>query len=337
MISRLLAAVVLAALPAAARAPKLPDAWDVLKRSLEAETSAYQGQVVVESYKAGVASAKELDVRAAGDGRYRREIKDADGETSQLVVSDGKKEWIYDRSRNKVWEGEPADAFLKQRGPDDEFELLSSNYDAALSSSAPVAGRAVWLVELRAKDGGRLERRLWIDKRRGLVLRSQLYLPNGQLATAMLFKEISFRKQGAKTLFSFKTPPGAAVVKRLEPDYMALDEAKAAAGLEPRTPAWLPSGFVFESLDVVPRGGRKILHFRFSDGVNVLSLFQCPPHVKLDFGGKDAKEVSLSVGSATTAWTPEGRVLAWASGKSRFLLVGPLTEETLARVAESVR
>src|SRR5262249_5924660 len=102
-------------------------------------------------------------------------------------------------------------------------------------------------------------------------------------------------------------------------------------------PAWLPSGYVFESLDVVPRGGRKILHFRFSDGVNVLSLFQCPPHVQLDFGGENAKKVELPMGEATTAWTPEGRVLGWSRGSSRFLLVGPLSPETLARVAESVR
>jgi hypothetical protein len=69
----------------------------------------------------------------------------------------------------------------------------------------------------------------------------------------------------------------------------------------------------------------------------VLSLFQCPPHVKLDFGGQDAKVVSLPIGRATTAWTPEGRVLGWESGRSKFLLVGPLSPEALAHVAESVR
>ncbi len=341
MASRLLALLLLlSCAPFAAakrRAPKLPDAWDVLRESLEPVDASYQGEVLVDVYKGQLATTREMSVRVADGGRYRREILGEDGRPSQLIVSDGKTEWIYDRARNKVWEGEPADPYYKRLGPDDEFDLLSENYDALVSSSTPVAGHAAWLVELRSKEGGRLERRLWIDKRKGLVLQSQMFLPDGQLATEMKFTKLEYRKSSAKTPFMFKIPPGAKIVKRTEPDFMALDEAKSAAGLEPKTPAWLPSGYVFESLDVLPRGGRKILHFRFSDGVNVLSLFQCPPHVTLDFGGENAKQIDAGFGRATTAWTPEGRVLGWSKAGSKFLLVGPLSPEQLARVAESVR
>jgi hypothetical protein len=126
------------------------------------------------------------------------------------------------------------------------------------------------------------------------------------------------------------------VVKRAEPDYLALDEAKAA-GIEPRLPAWLPSGYVFESLDVMAKGKHNVVHYRFSDGIEVISLFQCPPRVRLNPGTRLTHWVKLSVGRGYWTRTAEGSVLSWKSGDWRFVLVGSVSDETLKRMAESVR
>ena len=112
------------------------------------------------------------------------------------------------------------------------------------------------------------------------------------------------------------------MVKRAEPDYLALDEAKSA-GIEPHLPDWLPAGYVFESLDIIPKGRRNWVHYRFSDGLNVLSLFQCPPRSRLDFGGRQKPRVKLAHGRGYRTQAPEGNVLSWNSGGWRFVLVGP--------------
>jgi hypothetical protein len=69
----------------------------------------------------------------------------------------------------------------------------------------------------------------------------------------------------------------------------------------------------------------------------VLSLFQCPPKVKLDFGSKSASAVRVGSEDGTLAWTQEGQALGWEQGRSRFLLVGPLAADTLVRIAGSIR
>ncbi len=330
----------LGAAPAAARkprGPRLPDAQDLLRKVVESQPPAYEGRVVVETFLPKLAPSKELDVRFVPPGKYRRETLDEAGKPAQLVVSDGKTEWIYDRAKNRVWSGEPPDPDYKQLGRDDESDLVESNYEASVSTGEPVAGRATWLLELRSRETGRPGRRLWVDRRNGLILRAQVFEPDGGLTAETRFEDVRFTKRQKKSLFRFSPPPGASVVKRLEPDYMALDQAKAASGLEPKTPSWLPSGYVFESLDVLQRGGRNIIHYRFSDGINVLSLFQCPPRVTLDFGGKPGQRVLLASGRGTLAWTPEGRVLGWSSGRSEFVLVGQVPPETLEKIAESVR
>ena len=214
--------------------------------------------------------------------------------------------------------------------------MLAANYEVTLSTGGRVARRAVWLLELRSRSDHSLRRRLWADKKRGLVLRSESYLPDGTLISGMRFKRVAFSKPPDPALFAFSPPPGAAVARRLEPDYMELEEAQEAAGLKASLPRWLPAGFAFESVDVMARGKKKLLHYRFSDGVNALSLFQCPPRARLDFGRKASRKVRLASGTGALAWTAEGPVLAWSRAGSKFVLVGLADPETLRRIAESL-
>jgi outer membrane lipoprotein-sorting protein len=335
--ARLLAAVLLLAAPAwARRASGPPEGAELLRRSLAPAAASYEGVMRVEVYSGRLSSAKRLSVRFQKPGLYRREVLDASGQPAQVVVSDGAREWVYDRDRNRVWEGEAPDPEVKRLGPDDEFDLLTDNYDARSASTSPVAGRSAWLLELRGRADGHVQRRLWVDRKTGLVLASEDFRPGGELASSARFETLSFSRRQSKKLFKFSPPAGATVVKRLDPAFMSLGEAKSASGLEPRTPGWLPSGYVFESLDVLPRGGLKIIHYRFSDGINVLSLFQCPPKVRLDFGAKTASSVRVGSEDGTLAWTQEGQALGWEQGKSRFLLVGPLSADALVRIAASV-
>jgi negative regulator of sigma E activity len=175
-----------------------------------------------------------------------------------------------------------------------------------------------------------------VDRRSFLLLRAEARRSDGTLGDAMRMTRLRLGAAQDQALFRFSPPAGSTVVARAEPDYLALDEAKAA-GFAPRLPTWLPSGYVFESLSIIPKGRRSVVHYRFSDGLSVLSLFQCPPRVRLDLGARLNRRVKLSSGRGYATRTAEGSVLSWNSGGWRFVLVGPASDETLRRVAESVR
>jgi outer membrane lipoprotein-sorting protein len=327
--------LLLCGLALSARAAPAPDALELLRRSQTPPQTAYAAEFSVERGAGGKAAARRVVVRFSPPDLYRREVLGPSGRTLQLVVEDGKTEWISVPARRRVWQGAPADPLAKRFGPDEELERLAENYELELSDGGKIAGRPAWLVALRSRSDGSLARRLWLDRSSALVLRGESFRPDGSLAGTEEAKSLRWGAQDPD-LFRFSPPPGSTVVKRTEPDYLALDEARAA-GLEPRLPAWLPAGYVFESLDVMAKGRRSVLHVRFSDGIEVLSLFQCPPQLRFDLGGRPRRSVRLKTGRGFRTSTAEGNVLSWSSGGGRFILIGAASGETLRRVAESIR
>lgn len=342
----LLAAWLLTAAPAASAAA--PDAVELLRASSLAPAVAYSGEVSVVTWfgrqgrsgpaDKGEARSRELLVRFSPPNRFRREIVDRYGFASQVIVSDGRDEWFYDRGRRRAWQATPEDADYKVLGPDEELELLVQNYDAGVAGEETVAGRACWVVELRAKGGGSAARTLWIDKRHRLILQAKSFQPDGSLASTMRYLKIEFSPSLDPELFRFTPPIGADVVKsRLKPGYLELEDAQLASGVAPRQPGWLPAGYVFESVNVVPYRGSTLLHFRYSDGIDAISLFQCPPGARLDFGDLPRERVRVGAGRGRLSFGPDGKILEWPGRGSRFVLVGNVSLDALRRVAESVQ
>src|SRR3989338_3848357 len=245
-------------LAAAALAALEPQPLDVLRKSLEPSVASYDGRMILETFPQTGAAAKQMRVRFLNPGHYRRELLDASGKPLQIIVSDGKSEWVYDKTQNKVWQGQAPDGDYKQFGWEQEYDLLTANYDVRMASSPPVARRRAWALELLSRRDGKIQRRIWVDKKNGLILQSQIFQSDGRLVSTARFASIQFPKKQDPALFRFEPPEGATVVKRLEPDYLALDQAKSASGLEPKLPLWLPSGYVFESLNVLAQGGKKV-------------------------------------------------------------------------------
>ncbi|MBI4425352.1 MAG: outer membrane lipoprotein-sorting protein [Elusimicrobia bacterium] len=298
----------------------------------------YAGEVSVVSWNGKTTRAKELLVEFLPPGRFRREIVDRYGFTAQVIVSDGQAQWFYDRARRAAWKTAPSDPDYKRLGPEEELELLTENYATVLAGEEKVAGRPCWVVELRTRAGGRAARTLWVDKRHSLVLQSKTYQSDGAVASTMRFVKAEFPERLDPRRFRFFPPHGASVHETvLTPDYLELEDARVASGLEPRQPAWLPAGFVFESLNVVPYAGATLLHYRYSDGIEALSLFQCPRTAALGSGELPKERVRLAAGRGLLSVGPDGKLLEWSGFGQRFVLVGDLPLEALRRVADSVQ
>ncbi|MBI5242953.1 MAG: hypothetical protein HY922_04610 [Elusimicrobia bacterium] len=313
---------------------------DVLRLTLERPRAAYEGEFEVGTLSSGRAETRSVKVRYAPPGRWRREILDSAGKTRMIVVSDGRSEWVYDVRRSMAWKGEAADPDYKLLDPDEEYELILRNYELRLAGTEAVAGRRASVLEVLSRASGKPARRLWVGKD-GLVLQRRAYSEDGSETSAMRFTRVKSLGKSEDADFSFSPPPGVRVLEsRFGPDYMDLDEAEEASGGKPRLPAWLPPGYVFESVNVMPFKGASLLHTRFSDGVDALSLFQYPPGARLRLGwgrmGRP-KETRVSGSRARLALTADNLVLEWKTSGHRFVLIGPLSAESMRRVAESVQ
>ncbi len=319
------------------RSPSGVEAEDLLLMSLSAPEVSYEGELVLETVSPkGESVAKHVLVRFAPPDRYRREIVDENGFMKLLIVSDGETEWVYDRRRRAAWRGEPTDADHKLIDPDEEYDLIFDNYELKAGGSDRVAGRDCAVLEVREPAGGALVQKLSIDRERGLVLRRRVYRPDGGVASHMRYLRAVFSPPSGDWDFAFSPPSGTKVAaRRIRPDFLEVDEVRTATDLEPRQPDWLPGGYVFESVNILPYRGRTVLHYRYSDGVEVLSLFQAPRHMPVRHSGS---VVGLRVGSAQAklAVGADGKMLEWTAG-DRFVLIGRLSVETMKRVAESIK
>ncbi len=293
---------------------------------------AYQGTLVIEG---AAGPARRVLERYLPPGRYRREILDGKGAPLLVAVQDPEHQWVHDLPRGKVWTG-PASGPPGPLGAYLDFDYLSDEYAVAVSTGGRVAGRSTWRLSIASRKEGRLIRSIWVDREHGIPLKTESFWPDGTPSARVRFSKLDFAARPDPALFPASAPAGPVPQDRLAPPADALSAARRESGLEPRWPSWLPSGFVLESLAVMPHGKRRILHYRFTDGATAVSLFQCPPRVRLDFGGAAKRVVRFDSRRATASWGSEGTVLSWSADPSRFILVGPFSIEALRRIAETL-
>lgn len=337
MSTELLLALLLAVPASAAPAAETEDALALLEESLDPPAVAYEGRLEAVEKRGAKEERRLVAVRYAPPHSFRRETLDRFGVPELTVLSDGQTEWTYDRRVATAWRGAP---YERERGwadPDAERALLADNYTAVLEGGEAVAGRDCRVLAVRPRRGGPPVQRLWLDAQRGLVLQRVVYDVSGEEVSRMRFQTVTYDPAPKPSEFRFRPPAGVRVVKaRPAPDALELEEAAKATDLVPRPPAWVPPGYVFESVALLPYRGATILHYRWSDGVDALSLFQAPARVKVKPapGGEPRPEmVGTAKGSLTL--NAEGRSLEW-SADGRFVLVGRLALEDLRRVAASV-
>lgn len=205
----------------------------------------------------------------------------------------------------------PSPAELLERAVPEkrDSQWLAKHYRLSTGEEGPA-----WTLTLAPPQPG-LSRVFWFDAKTGALLRSEQRLADGKPLP-----------QGPKRRPFVSDPPPQEVAR-----------AGRESGLSPALPGWLPEGWAFKSLELMDHKGKRLIHWRFSDGTHTLSHFQCPARTRLAFGSKEKVAMAVAGGKGQFSWTPHDHVLGWSAGGSRFVLIAPLPPEVLRRVAESVR
>ncbi|MCC6443661.1 MAG: hypothetical protein IT210_09435 [Armatimonadetes bacterium] len=247
---------------------------DILKAAYRAERSTdYETRLETETRYNGRRQTATASAyyKAGGLSLIRYETPPLDG---LILGNDGRRNWRYDARRRVVDCG--SDSEKDSPANPRRIELLFQNYNIRWEGQDRVAGRIADIVRISRKAGGGASRRLWIDRERRIILRSDEYDSDGKLTVRTASRSVAFRPQPAHRF----QPPARSVRVRQEAALRPMEAAplSEAVGFQVLLPRYIPAGYRYEGsyLDRCRCGcGMKAAYSRYGDGLNVISVFQC--------------------------------------------------------------
>ncbi len=297
----------------------------------------YKGRQITTSWQTGRVTEALVLHRPADDRRIQ--FLNPERERGRLLVSDGTQQWDYN----------PHHKLLRHRrlspGALDDDDLLSytllrANYLLAVDPKPHmVADRKTYLVTIKRPQGQTLARRFWIDAGSGLILKRETYLDDGKLSVTAVFSDITYHTALASALF---TLAGLAKTMRVA-DLPTAETAVSLPALPKQlagkasAPASL-AGYRLVGATTTKIGQRPVLHLRYSDGLNLVSLFEqrrtqpgrptlVPPGMRVTQIGATPVHIARRA-SLTT--------LNWDTPALNTTLMGEMGLSTLRALAQAV-
>ena len=139
----------------------------------------------------------------------------------------------------------------------------------------------------------------------------------------MRFSSVEFPKEIGPAEFRFEAPPGTTLIaSRQRPNFLTADRSASSGRAKPVLPTWIPPRFSLSEVDNLEIKGAHVLHARYTDGLEALSVFQMSEKVSVE---EDAAGL-----------LPGANTLEVRRGGRRYLLVGRISAEELGRIAKSI-
>lgn len=263
--------------PVVRPAPRVPTAEELFVKVLRADDLfAYKGRKITTYWRTGRTTAVSVFHRPVEDRRlYYLSPKSQHG---LLLVSDGHEEWQYDPHLKELSHRYLSPGALEE---DDllSYTLLRENYFLAVDPKPRVyADRKVCLVTIKRPSGHTLARKFWIDTGSGVILKREIYGDDGELAVTGAFTEITYHAKPSSEVFSLSglsKLPGVHTVEAAAPTENPLPLRSLPAQLAGK--AYAPpslAGYRLVGASATTVGGKPLLHLRYSDGLNLVSLFE---------------------------------------------------------------
>ena len=249
----------------------------------------------------------EFEVLERLDGQPAKWIRHND--QIQCVIPD-RKMILTERRHTSI-------AFPRVLAGADGSNSLEKLYTISEMPGRQVAGRAVRVLKLTPKDDLRYEYRLYVDRENKLLMRSELYSPQGEVLENVGFKEISFEPALIENPSLVKAGPGwrtsSTEVRTLTSDELSYDLPDLAFG--------------FKKADTVCRVKSKddqIHQTVYSDGLSTLSVF-----IQKVQANHSMPQVPMSHGAVMSKSETQGQHLV--------TVLGEVPEKTLGLFLKSVR
>ncbi len=222
------------------------------------------------------------------------------------------------------------------RGPA-TVDLLLRNHRATLVGTEILLNRQVDVILLKAKQDAGPSRKLWIDRKTGVILRTEQYNSTGKLVSRSSFTSVSWNANPDDSLFAIPEGWRQTTSPRQSERHWDKAELSRQVGFSIREPTYVPPGFVLDGFHLVYRPNNlPTAHIRYVDGLNSISVFQhrCPPGRGRGFqwGRRMGRR-----GNCEFFTSAEGNVAVKEAGGIRFIVVGDLPESELQKIIDSLR
>lgn len=254
-----------------------PTAEDLFIKVLRSDDLyAYKGRQTTTYWRTGQ-SVDTLVFHHPPDGR-RIYYLNPEVEHGRLLASDGRTEWEYDPRRKDLRQRSLSPGALEN---DDllSYTLLRANYLLEVQPKPRSwADRQVYLVTIKRPKGHTLARRFWVDSGSGLILKREIYREDGKLAVTEAFSEITYHPKLLPEIFNLANlakTAGIHVILTSSPKETPLSLNSLATQLAGK--AYAPAnlaGYRLVGASTTVVAGRSLLHLRYSDGLNLVSLFE---------------------------------------------------------------
>ena len=324
----------------------VPTAADLYDRSLDADDHfSYGGRQVTNLWRSGRLVAVIVSHRAP-DLR-RLDYLAPEALQGRKFLSDGRQEWQYDPRQRVIRHrrlAPNADAVADAAAA---YALLKTNYLVSVAPQKQVwANRKVFLLMVRRRSNNLLARRLWIDAATGLVLKRENYRevvegkrPAAKLALTVAYTDINFRPQLTRFAFDpsrLTRRPGVRVAEEVRDAEKPIPLTSVPSQLGGwLTPASL-AGYQLVGA-ALTSARRPLLHLRYSDGLNLVSLFE-QRRTQTRQPTRVPHSRPLQVGSLPGRVVHRASLTAinWDTAAFNLTLMGEIAQQTLQQLAAAV-
>jgi len=306
------------------------DGRDVLKHMLEAEGKVCFIAHEVTTLARGPAVTSEQTVYRAGFRGMRMEYLDPPNMKGEIRADDGKVLAHYIPA-DKVLKLRPSRiAGMREWASHSPRFSKEQNLQVQLVGKDKIAGRDAYVVAIKPhfREHGPTHK-FWVDAGKWIKLKSEEIAPSGTVLSTSYFTKIDFVSSIPDEKFRIEPPPGVRIEREEEHSrHISIEEARRAAGFRILEPSYLPPGLKRAGAGVIPFRDGKIVVLRYTDGVNMLSLFQTT-------GDKLSPKFLEHLRHGPTR--SGGEVYSWQVGKLNLTIVSRLPLDEVRRIAASVK
>lgn len=316
----------------------------ILARALKGPTVPYEGVQETTVYTATDKVVSRVSIKADGKGGVWREFLTGPT-TGTILLQVGASAWQKGRDTEFVR--------LPSSGGSDPAttaERITTNYNVTVNPAEPVLGRAATFVRITPRQKYNPSRHLVVDRATGLILKDELFAPDGKPRSATVFVELRFRPQPSDL---FVPPANAANPPRFGPaSFEALRseaDVQRTTGSAPARPSYVPPGFEVVAYGVVTTArGTKTGAVRYSDGLAAYTVFTRPrmgggpgPGPGGWGGGPRRRGQGMGgppwrVGSVNVTETRQQAMVTYTSRTGSYVLIGDIAASELEKIARSL-
>lgn len=218
-----------------------------------------------------------------------------------------------------------------------DLDLLIRNYHVSLSGRDTVAGRTADIVELIPRYSGNPSKKLWIDREKGIILRSEDRTASGKIRSTMEFTSIDFLGSISDAAFEHPANAESTLVKLAGERKLSRAELGKSVGISVTSPTYLPRGYILDSMRTYSCGcdcGHKAAHLRYTNGLNSISVFETPADGSCNHKG--CRIHCSPSGRCEVRDVCQARIATTRSNGRSIIVVADLSEKEITKLVRSI-